>query len=156
MQLDPKLMADLQNILKEKQGYIKQFHAHYVLQKRWGYKKLARITKKILDDERDHLKATMHYIAQRDGIPNMNQKDDADIGKDVPSQIKNDLANEHNCVKLLNQVIVDARNAKEDSLRRMVEHVVKDDEKHVAKFEKQQLLMKTLGMENYLARVAKV
>lgn len=155
MNLAPKLMSDLQEILKEKQGYIKQFQAHYVLQKRWGYYKLARITKKILDDERDHLKSTLHYIAQRDGIPDMNQADEASVGKTVPEQVKNDLENENHCVKLLNRIIVDSRDAKEDSMRRLVEHIVKDDEAHAAKFEKQQNLMKTLGMENYLARVSK-
>lgn len=155
MQLDPKLMSDLQEILKEKQGYIRQFQAHYVLQKRWGFHKLAAVTKKILDDERDHLKSTLHYIAQRDGIPNMNQHDDADVGATVPEQINNDLDNEKHCVTLLNRIIADARNANEDSMRRMVEHIVKDDEKHVAKFEKQKKLIETLGVQNYLTRMSK-
>lgn len=155
MQLDAKLMKDLQTMVKEKQGYIKQFQAHHVLQKRWGYKKLAKLTKSVLDEERDHLKAVLEYIVQRDGIPNMNQQDEAAVGKDVPSQIANDLENEKHCVILLNKMISDARVANEDSLRRMIEHVVKDDEAHVAKFEKQQTLMKTLGMDNYLAKVAK-
>lgn len=155
MELAPKLMADLQEMVKEKQGYIKQFQAHYVLQKRWGFDKLSKLTKKILDDERDHLKVTMHYIAQRDGVPNMNQNDMADVGADVPAQIANDLENEKHCVTLLNRMIVDARNANEDSLRRMIEHVVKDDEAHVATLEKQQTLIRTIGMDNYLTRMSK-
>lgn len=155
MKLNTGLMADLQQIVKEKQGYINQFNAHYVLQKRWGFNKLAKITKKILDDERDHLKATLHYIAQRDGVPQTGQPDEVDIGTDVPTQIKNDLENENHCVELLNKVISAARNANEDSLRRMVEHVVKDDEKHVAKLEKQQTLIKTLGLQGYLHKISK-
>lgn len=154
MKLSPELEADLQKIVKEKQGYIAQFQAHYVLQKRWGYKKLGKLTKGVLDDERDHLKATLHYIAQRDAVPVMNQRDDVEIGTDVPAQIKGDLENEKHCVSLLNKIITRARDANEDSLRRMVEHVVKDDEKHVAKFEKQQNMIKTMGLQNYLQRMS--
>ena len=156
MKLNSGLEKGLQDMLKTKQGYIAQFQAHYVLQKRWGYHKLAKLTKKILDDERDHMKATMHYMAQRDMIPNMNQKDDADVGTDVPAQIANDLENEKHCVDSLNTFLSAARTAGEDSLRRMVEHVIKDDEAHVALLEQQQNLIKTLGLQNYLARVSKV
>ena len=155
MKLPSGLESGLHKVVKEKQGYISQMQAHHVLQKRWGYHKLGKLTKGIVDDERDHLKATLHYMAQRDIIPKM-EREEVDIGTDVPTQIANDLENEKHCVEELNTQIIAARHAGEDSLRRMLEHVVKDDEKHVAILETQQNLIKTLGLPNYLARVSKV
>ena len=129
--------------------------AHHVLQKRWGYHKLGKLTKGIIDDERDHLKSTLHYMAQRDMIPTM-QREEVSVKDNVPDQIAADLANEKHCVEELNTQITAARRAGEDSLRRLIEHIVKDDEKHVAELEQQQNLIKTLGLPNYLARVSKV
>lgn len=155
MKISTGLEAGLHNVVKEKQGYISQMQAHHVMQKRWGYHKLAKNTKKIIDDERDHLKSTLHYMTDRDVIPKM-QREEVSVGTDVPSQVSNDLENEKHCVAELNTFIIAARHAGEDSLRRMIEHVVKDDEKHIAVLEQQQNLMKTLGMPNYLARISKV
>jgi bacterioferritin len=149
------LEAGLQKVVKEKQGYISQYQAHHVLQKRWGYHKLAKLTKGIIDDDRDHLKATLHYMARRDIIPKMD-REEADVKDNVPDQIAADLKNEKHCVEYLNEQIIAARHAGEDSLRRVLEHIVKDDEKHVADLETQQNLIKTLGLPNYLARVSKV
>lgn len=155
MKLSSGLESGLHKMVKDKQGYISQMQAHHALQRRWGYHKLSKLTKGVIDDERDHLKSTLHYMTERDVIPKM-QREDVNVGTDVPAQVANDLQNEQHCVEELNSFLSQARDAKEDSLRRMIEHVVKDDEKHVALLEQQQNLMKTLGMPNYLARISKV
>lgn len=154
MKLSTGLEAGLHEMVKEKQGYISQMQAHYVMQKRWGYDKLAKLTKKIIDDDRDHLKATLHYMVQRDVTPKM-EREDVTVKDNVPEQIAADLDNEKNCVKRLNDLIILARHGGEDSMRRMIEHVVKDDEVHVADLEKQQNLIRTLGLANYLHKVSK-
>lgn len=154
MKLSTGLEAGLHEVVKEKQGYISQMQAHYVQQKRWGYQKLAKVMKGIIDDERDHLKATLHYMVQRDITPKM-ERESVSVKDNVPEQIAADLANEKHCVKKLNDLIILARHGGEDSMRRVIEHIVKDDEKHVAELEKQQNLIKTLGLPNYLHKVAK-
>lgn len=155
MKLSTGLESGLHEMVKDKQTHISQMQAHHVMQERWGYGKLAHKTKSHLDDERDHMKATLGYMAQRDVVPKMEHAG-ANVKTDVESQILADLAYEQQHVKKLNDFIILARHAGEDSLRRMIEHVVKDDEAHVAELEKQLNLIKTLGMSNYLHKVSKV
>lgn len=154
MKLAPELESGLQEIVKHKRGYIAQMEAHRTLQKRWGYGKLAHITKSHIDDDRDHVKAINSYIAERDGIP-LNERGEVSVQSDAPGQIDADLENEIECVKRLNDFIVAARNGREDKARRIIEHVLADDENHVARLEKQQNLIKTMGLPNYLAKVSK-
>jgi bacterioferritin len=155
MKLEKSLENRLHRIVKEKQGYVSQMQAHHVLQKHWGYHKLGKLTKELIDGNRDHLKATLHYMAERDIVPKM-EREEAEVKDNVPDQITADLKNEHHCVRVLNDDIVAAREAKEDSLRRVIEHIVKDDEKYAAKLEQQQNLIKTMGLQNYLNKVSKV
>jgi bacterioferritin len=149
------LEAGLHKMVAAKQGHIAQMQAHHSLQRAWGYKKLAKHTKGRIDDERDHLKSTLHYMAQREVTPKMDSVKPA-IGTDVVSQLTNDLENERQCVTDLNEFLSAARTANEDSLRRMIEHVVKDDEQHIADLEQQLNIIHTAGLENYLAKASKV
>lgn len=155
MKLAKPLENSLHEIVKHKRGYIAQMEGHRDLQKRWGYNKLAKVTKSNIDDDRDHVKAINKYIVERDGVPK-NLTSDVDIKTNVPDQVAADLQNEVECVKRLNDFIVQSRDSKEDKARRVIEHVLKDDEKHLAALEKQQNLMSTLGMQGYLAKVSKV
>lgn len=149
------LEAGLHKMVSDKQAHIAQMQAHHSLQRAWGYKKLAKQTKGRIDDERDHLKSTLHYMTQRGVTPKMD-RGTVSIGTDIPAQLANDLANEVRFVADLNDILSAARTAGEDSFRRMVEHVVKDNEQHVADLEAQLNLIKTMGLPNYLAKASKV
>src|SRR6266576_2906075 len=151
MKIDSGSEAGLHKMVADKSAHIAQMQAHHAMQRAWGYKRLAKHTKGRIDEERDHLKSTMHYMAQREITPKMGRSE-LSIGTDIPSQIANDLARENQHVAELNTFIIAARHAGEDSLRRMIEHVVKDDEQHVADLEAQLNLIKTMGLPNYLAK----
>lgn len=155
MKINTGLEAGLHKMVSDKQAHIAQMQAHHTLQRAWGYRKLSKHTKGRIDEERDHLKSTLHYMAQREITPKMERGTLA-IGTDVIAQLTNDLENEKQHVSELNTFIIAARHAGEDSLRRMIEHVVKDDEQHVADLERQLNLVKTMGLQNYLAKVSKV
>lgn len=155
MRLPSGLEAGLHDVVKDKQAYIAQKQGHHVLQKRWGYGKLAHKTKSHIDDERDHLKATLGYMAQRDVHPKM-ERAEVLVKSSVPEQIAAEIASEKEAIGKLNNLLMLAHNAGEDSMRRMIEHVVKDDEVHLAELERQQNLINTMGLQNYLAKVSKV
>lgn len=155
MKIDSGSEAGLHKMVADKSAHIAQMQAHHVQQRAWGYKKLAKQTKGRIDDARDHLKSTLHYMAQREVTPKMGRSD-VQIGTDIPTQLANDLAYAKKHVAELNTFIIAARHAGEDSLRRMIEHVVKDDEQHVADLEAQLNLVKTMGLPNYLAKASKV
>jgi len=155
MKIDSGSEAGLHKMVADQSGHIAQMQAHHVQQRAWGYKRLSKQTKKRIDDVRDHQKSTLHYMAQREITPKM-ERGPISIGTDVPAQLVNDLANEKKLVADLNTFIIAARHAGEDSLRRLVEHVVKDNEQHVADLEAQLNLIKTMGLPNYLAKASKV
>jgi len=155
MKISSGLEAGLHKMVADKQGSIANLQAHHSIQRAWGYHRLSKQTKRRVDDERDHLKSTLHYMTQREIMPKM-ERSPLSIGTDVESQLSRDLAGEKKMVEDLNTFIIAARHAGEDSLRRLVEHVVKDDEQHVADLEKQLNLIKTMGLPNYLAKASKV
>lgn len=155
MKIDSGSEAGLHKMVADTQAGIAQMHAHHAMQRAWGYKKLSKQTKGRIDDIRDHLKSTTHYMAQREIAPHMKRAD-VSIAHDVPAQLEADLKWERAMVKELNTFLIAARHAGEDSLRRMIEHCVKDNEQHVADLEAQLNIIKTAGLPNYLARVSKV
>jgi bacterioferritin len=149
------LEAGLHKMVADKQASIATLQAHHSLQRAWGYHRLSKQTKGRVDEERDHLKSTLHYMTQREVIPKMDRAPLA-IGTDVISQLTNELTCEKNMANDLNDLLSAARTANEDSLRRMIEHCVKDDEQHIADLERQLNLIKTMGLQNYLAKASKV
>ena len=155
MRLPEHLENDLHEIVKQKRGHIAQMEAHRDLQKRWGHKKLAHATKSHIDDDRDHVKAINKYIVERGGVPR-NETGNSTIHTEPEKQIASDLTNERDHVDRLNKFIVKSRDSGEDKPRRVVEHVLKDDEKHVAELEKHQSLIHKIGLQNYLTKVSKV
>lgn len=155
MKIGSGLEAGLHKMVADKQAGIAQLQAHHSLQRAWGYGKLSKQTKGRIDEERDHLKSTLHYMTQREVAPKMDRAG-LSIGSDIPSQLSNDLTYERKMVGDLNDFLSAARTAGEDSLRRVIEHVVKDNEQHVADLEAQLNLIRTMGLQNYLAKASKV
>jgi bacterioferritin len=74
------------------------------------------------------------------------------IGKDVRSQLENDLALELEAVPRLNRAVAAAVEAGDNGSRDLFEKILTDEEHHVDWLEAQLHMIQEMGVANYLAQ----
>lgn len=141
----------LSEMLKEELGAINQYMLHAEMQDNWGYLKLAKATKKQSIGEMKHAEQIMERILFLEGMPRMEEMGKLSIGKDVPQQLKNDLALERGAVTAYNKAIETSRKAGDNATADFFKEILKDEEMHVDMLEKQLSLIDQLGLAQYLA-----
>jgi len=148
----PEVIGALSEMLKEELGAINQYMLHAEMQENWGYSKLAKATKKQSIGEMKHAEQVMERILFLEGMPRMEEMGKLTIGKDVPQQIKNDLALERSAVLAYNKAIETSRKAGDNATADFLKDILKDEEMHVDMLEKQLSLIDQLGLTQYLAQ----
>jgi len=148
----PEVIGALSEMLKEELGAINQYMLHAEMQENWGYSKLAKATKKQSIGEMKHAEQVMERILFLEGMPRMEEMGKLTIGKDVPQQIKNDLALERSAVLAYNKAIETSRKAGDNATADFLQDILKDEEMHVDLLEKQLSLIDQLGLTQYLAQ----
>jgi len=148
----PEVIGALSEMLKEELGAINQYMLHAEMQDNWGYSKLAKATKKQSIGEMKHAEQIMERILFLEGMPRMEEMGRLTIGKDVPQQIKNDLALERSAVLAYNKAIETSRKAGDNATADFLQDILKDEEMHVDMLEKQLSLIDQLGLTQYLAQ----
>ncbi|MBI2682775.1 MAG: bacterioferritin [Acidobacteriales bacterium] len=151
MRGDKKVIEVLNQVLKAELTSINQYFLHAEMCENWGYYKLAGKIKKESIDEMKHAEACMERILYLDGMPNMSDYFKINIGKDVPTQLKNDLELEYDAVKRLNEGIKIATDVHDNGTRDLLVQILKDEEAHVDWLEAQLQIIKDTGLQNYLS-----
>ncbi len=151
----PEVIEVLSEMLKEELGAISQYFLHAEMMENWGYKRLSDMTKKQSIGEMKHAEAIMERILFLEGLPNMTEVGKIKIGKDVPSQIKNDLELEKGAVGAYNSAVEVCRKAGDNSTADFLKDILKDEEEHVDFLETQLSLIEQLGLAVYLTEQMK-
>jgi bacterioferritin len=152
MQGNPKVLARLQEALKEELTAINQYFLHAEMCENWGYKKLGSFIKKQSIDEMKHAEEIIERILFLDGTPNLTELMQLNIGQNVKAQLDNDLKLEVNAVGMYNHAVKVARDEGDNASRELFERLLKDEERHVDWLEAQVHQMKEVGYERYLSR----
>ncbi len=148
----PEVLAALSEMLKEELGAISQYILHAEMCDNWGYKRLASFTKKQSIGEMKHAERLIERILFLEGMPKMEEMGKLTIGKDVPQQLKNDLALEKAAVAAYNRTIETCRKAGDNATADFLKEILKDEEEHVDILETQLGLIEQLGLQNYLSQ----
>lgn len=146
------VIAYLNEVLKAELTAINQYFLHAEMCENWGYERLAKYTRKESIDEMKHAEALMERILYLDGTPNMSELFPLRIGKDVRSQLENDLALELEAVPRLNRAVAAAVEAGDNGSRDLFEKILTDEEHHVDWLEAQLHMIQEMGVANYLAQ----
>ena len=154
MKGNPKVIAVLNEALKSELTAINQYIVHAEMCDNWGFKKLAATTKKNSIGEMKHAEGLIERILYLDGTPNMSDYFKILIGKDVPEQLRNDLALEVDAVKRYNEGITVCVTAGDNGSRDLLVTLLKDEEGHIDYLEAQLHQIKEMGLQNYLATQA--
>ncbi|HUI79331.1 MAG TPA: bacterioferritin [Bryobacteraceae bacterium] len=150
MQGNPKVIAALNEALKEELTAISQYFLHAEMCENWRYSRLGDFIRKQSIDEMKHAETIIERILFLDGVPNMTELLHLNIGQNVRDQIANDLKLEINAVAMYNRAVATAREAGDNASRDLFERLLKDEEEHVDWLEAQTHQIKELGYERYL------
>jgi bacterioferritin len=155
MKGNPKVIASLNEALKEELTAINQYFLHAEMCENWHYGRLGSFIKKQSIDEMKHAEALIERILFLDATPNMTELMQLSVGKNVKEQLQADLALEIEAVGLYNRSVQLAREEGDNASRELFERLLKDEEEHVDWLEAQLHQIKEIGYERYLSQQIK-
>jgi bacterioferritin len=151
MKGDAKVIEALNRILTLELTAINQYFVQAKMLKNWGYLALAGKMREESIEEMKHADAIIERILFLEGVPNIARYDVIRVGTDVKEQFENDLALESSGVKRYNEAIDLCLKVKDGGTRELLEEILTDSEEHVDWLETQIDLIRSVGLQNYLA-----
>ena len=153
MRGNEKVLAELNEALREELSAINQYFIHAEMCHNWGYHRLGSYIRKQAIDEMKHAEVLIERILFLDGTPKMEYLD-LNVGQTVKDQLEADLKLEVNAVAMYNKAIQISRDALDDASRELFARLLKDEEEHVDWLEAQLHMIKEIGYERYLSNQA--
>jgi len=152
MKGNSKVIAALQEALREELTAINQYFLHAEMCENWHYSKLGDFIKKQSIDEMKHAEELIERILFLDGTPSLTEPMRLTIGKDVRSQLQSDLQLELSAVTLYNKAVKTSQEQGDNASRELFERLLRDEEKHVDWLEAQLHQIDEIGYERYLSQ----
>jgi bacterioferritin len=152
MKGNPKVVAALNEALKEELTAINQYFLHGEMCENWHYKRLAEHIRKESIDEMKHAEALIERILFLDGTPNLTEPMHLTVGSSVQAQLESDLRLEIAAVAMYNRCVQLARDEGDNASRELFERLLRDEEGHVDWLEAQVHQIKEVGYERYLSQ----
>ena len=150
MKGDPKVIEQLNVILKNELTAINQYFLHARMLKDWG---LNRLAAKVYEESIGEMKHADHLIERilvLNGLPTLQDLGKLRIGENVPEVLKSDLGVEEmnqGCLKL---AISACEEARDFVSREIFENILTDTEEHIDWIEQQHTRINQAGLPNYL------
>ena len=152
MKGNPKVVAALNEALKEELMAINQYFLHAEMCENWKFTRLSTFIKKQSIDEMKHAETLIERILFLDATPNLTEPMQLTIGKNVKEQLESDLKLEVGAVALYNEAVRIAREEGDNASRELFERLLKDEEEHVDWLEAQVYQIQEMGYERYLSQ----
>jgi bacterioferritin len=152
MKGNPKVIALLNEALKEELTAINQYFLHAEMCENWHYDRLGGYIKKQSIDEMKHAEALIERILFLDATPTMTEAMQLTVGQNVQAQIESDLKLEIDAVAMYNRAIRVSVDEGDNASRDLFERLLKDEEEHVDWLEAQLHQIKEIGYERFLSQ----
>lgn len=152
MQGNAKVEARLQAELANELAARHQYEAHSAMYGNWGYKRLAKIAKRLADEEGGHANELMERLTFFNQVPNVSVLGPVNVKSTVPEMIASDFSAETKAIDdygsdyALSIVAGDVVTA----INYFAEHA-KDESEHASLWEAELQMIKDVGLQNYLA-----
>jgi bacterioferritin len=150
MQGDPKVVALLNEALKNELTATNQYWLHYRLLDNWGVHKLAEFERSESIDEMKHADRLAERILFLDGLPNFQALGRLHIGENVEEILRADLELEMEAVKQLRGAIAHCEAVKDYGSRDLFVEILDNEEEHVDTLEQQFEMIARMGLQNYV------
>ncbi|GAA0416534.1 bacterioferritin [Cocleimonas flava] len=146
-----KVIAILKELLAGELAARDQYFIHSRMYEDWGLSKLYERIHHEMQEETDHADAMIKRILFFEETPDLNKQEQINIGSDVVSMLKSDLALEYKVADDLKAAIKICEEEKDFVSRDMLLLQLKDTEEDHAYWLEQQLgLIDKIGLQNYL------
>ncbi len=155
MKGNDQLIKVLNDLLAEELTAINQYMVHSEMCENWGYDRLHEDVEKRAFKEMKHAEDLIARILFLEGQPTVTKLDDIHIGKEVESQLRNDVELEYGAVKLYNEAIALAVKVADNGTRDLLTDILKDEEDHIDRIEGQLDQVKQMNIQNFLAQQIK-
>ncbi len=149
-----KVIESLNALLMDELTAVHQYILHAEMCEDWGYEKLAEAVRQRALDEMKHVDRLIERILFLEGQPLVGQLRGVNIGREVKTQLENDLQSEREAVAAYNQAIALAAREGDNGTKDLLEEILADEERHVDWLETQLNLLESMGLENYLSTQA--
>lgn len=150
MRGNDKVIAQLNEALREELTAINQYFLHAEMCHNWGYHRLGGYIRKQAIDEMKHAEHLIERLLFLDAVPKMEYLA-LTVGQSVKDQLAADLKLEVNAVAMYNKAIQISRESADDISADLFRALLKDEEAHVDWLEAQHHQMKEIGYERYLS-----
>jgi bacterioferritin len=151
MKGNQKLIRVLNELLADELTAISQYMVHSEMCENWGYTKLHEAIEKQAKDEMHHAEWLIRRILFLEGTPVVSKLKPIRIGKGVPEIVTNDGEAEQSAIRAYNEGIGLAGEVADQSTADLLTEILKMEEGHINWAEMQEMQIKQMGIENYLA-----
>ena len=150
MKGNDRILAVLNDLLRDELTAINQYMVHSEMCDNWGFDKLHKAIEKQAFDEMHHAEWLIERIIFLEGMPIVSQLNPIRIGKTPLEMIANDQDDELGAVRAYNAGIRLSHEVDDQATVDLLTKILKMEEGHVNWAENQRAQIDQMGIQNYL------